>query len=66
MLSHLERLIFDLMVTQKAFERDFDRHWANLQAAQIRLSMDQSNEWEDFLRKRHLRGKVHKAKNYRS
>ncbi|MFJ1607730.1 hypothetical protein ACIOHS_30780 [Streptomyces sp. NPDC088253] len=65
MLNHLERLIFDLMVTQYAFERDFDKHWSNLQAAQIRLRSDKSKEWESLLRKRHLRGKVHKSKNYR-
>ncbi|MBP2359972.1 MULTISPECIES: hypothetical protein [Streptomyces] len=37
MLGHLERLVFDLMVTQYAFERDFDTHWSGLEAARRRI-----------------------------
>ncbi|NMI60939.1 MULTISPECIES: hypothetical protein [unclassified Streptomyces] len=65
MLTHLERLIFDLTVTRYAFERDFDRHWANLKAAQIRISADKSKEWELLLQRRHQRGKGHIRRNYR-
>ncbi|WP_101389252.1 hypothetical protein [Streptomyces sp. TLI_146] len=65
MLRHLERLIFDLSATQYAFERDFDKHWANLKAAQMRISMDRSQEWEMLLQRRHQRGKGHIKRNYR-
>lgn len=65
MLSHLERLIFDLTVTQYAFERDFDRHWANLKTAQTRISSDKSKEWELLLQRRHQRGKGYIKQNYR-
>ncbi|WP_190124165.1 hypothetical protein [Streptomyces inusitatus] len=64
MLKHLERLIFDLTVTQYAFERDFDKHWANLKAAQTRISVDRSKEWELLLRRRHQRGKKYAGRNY--
>ncbi|MEV7813310.1 hypothetical protein AB0P05_21610 [Streptomyces flaveolus] len=65
LLKHLERLVFDLTATQYAFERDFDRHWANLKAAQSRISADKSKEWELLLQRRHLRGKAHIRRNYR-
>ncbi|MEV3872260.1 hypothetical protein ACWD6I_12620 [Streptomyces sp. NPDC002454] len=64
MLKHLERLIFDLTATRYAFERDFDRHWANLKAAQTRISMDKAADWELLLRRRHQRGKRHRGRNY--
>ncbi|TDU78201.1 hypothetical protein EDD91_4978 [Streptomyces sp. KS 21] len=65
MLKHLERLIFDLTATQYAFERDFDRHWANLKAAQTRIAMDKAADWELLLQRRHQRGKRHIRRNYR-
>ncbi|MEU7512183.1 hypothetical protein AB0B13_09290 [Streptomyces sp. NPDC042898] len=65
MLIHLERLIFDLIATQYAFERDFDKHWKNLRAAEVRISMNKSKEWELLLRRRHQRGKRHIGRNYR-
>ncbi|MFD8898077.1 hypothetical protein [Streptomyces ardesiacus] len=64
LLDHLARLIFDLMATRYAFERDFDKHWANLRAAQVRIEMGRSKEWEALLRRRQERGKKHRARNF--
>ncbi|MGP3947026.1 hypothetical protein [Streptomyces sp. 6N106] len=64
MLDHLERLVFDLVVTRYAFERDFDKHWSNLIAAQNRIETGKSAAWEQLLRRRHVRGKRHRARNF--
>lgn len=63
LLDHWELLVFDLAVTKYAFERDFDRKWKNMRAAEERLVKGDSKEWEDTLRKRYLRGQRHRARN---
>ncbi|MEU0931235.1 hypothetical protein [Streptomyces malaysiensis] len=63
MLGHLERLIFDLVVTRYAFERDFDAHWSGLDAARRRIENGNSADWEQLLRRRYHRGRWHHETN---
>jgi len=49
LLDHLVALLHDLAVTQTAFERDFDKHWANLTAARHRLDLNSHRAWEKQL-----------------
>ncbi|TXL91843.1 hypothetical protein [Streptomyces sp. IB2014 016-6] len=63
LLDHWELLVFDLAVTKYAFERDFDRKWKNMRAAEERLKKGSAKQWEDALRKRYVRGRRHRAKN---
>lgn len=49
LLDHLVGLLHDLAVTKTAFERDFDRHWANLTSARHRLDLDSHRAWESQL-----------------
>lgn len=63
LLDHWELLVFDLAVTKHAFERDFDRKWKNMKAAEERLKKDASPQWEATLRKRYLRGQQHHKRN---
>lgn len=53
LLEHLVKLLHDLSVTRFAFERDFDKHWADLQAASHRLQLNRYKKWEDLLIRRH-------------
>ncbi|WP_329020346.1 hypothetical protein [Streptomyces sp. NBC_00690] len=65
LLDHFVALIYDLIVTRSAFERDFDHHWKNLESARARINRDASSDWEAFLRGRHERGRRHHWANMR-
>lgn len=54
-LHHMALLIYDLVVTRNAFERDFDIHWNNLHSAIRRLESGSAQNWEQMLRERHKR-----------
>lgn len=56
MLNHLVYLIHDLVVTKSAFDRDFDRHWRDLQDAWRRLTSDRTDAWNNQLIARYQRG----------
>ena len=45
-LDHLVWILHDLAVTDSAFERDFDKRWADLESAKHRLSLNKYQEWE--------------------
>lgn len=49
LLEHLVWLLHDLAVTKNAFERDFDKRWADLTAARHRLDLDSHKAWESQL-----------------
>ncbi|UWX97441.1 hypothetical protein N2K95_01740 [Arthrobacter zhaoxinii] len=53
LLEHLVRLVHDLAVTRDAFERDFDKHWADLNAASQRLEQNNYAVWEENLVRRY-------------
>jgi hypothetical protein len=53
LLEHLVWMLHDLAVTTVAFERDFDKRWTDLQAAKRRLELDNFEEWEDMLIRKH-------------
>lgn len=55
---HLIMLVFDSVVTKTAFERDFDKHWADLNSAYIRLQRGNYQQWEAMLRSRYSAGRV--------
>jgi hypothetical protein len=55
LLQHVSALIYDLVVTRYAFERDFDKHWGNLRSAAKRLEVGSSEKWVQMLRDRHKR-----------
>lgn len=65
LLDHFVALIYDLIVTRSAFERDFDHHWKNLESARARINRNAASDWEAFLRGRHERGKWHHWVNAR-
>jgi len=53
LLEHLVWLLHDLVVTQFAFERDFDKRWTDLMAAKRRLELDRYAAWEATLIRRY-------------
>jgi len=54
-LHHVTLLIYDLVVTREAFERDFDKRWKDLHSAVRRLETGSAERWEQMLRDRHER-----------
>jgi hypothetical protein len=54
-LHHVSLLIYDLVVTRTAFERDFDKRWNDLHSAIRRLESSSSEIWVQKLRDRHER-----------
>lgn len=54
-LHHVSLLIYDLVVTRIAFERDFDKRWNDLHSAITRLESSSGEEWAQKLRDRHER-----------
>jgi hypothetical protein len=64
-LHHLSLLIYDLVVTRTAFERDFDKRWNDLHSAIIRLESSSGEEWAQKLRDRHERRWQHMLGNAR-
>lgn len=54
-LHHVSLLIYDLVVTQTAFERDFDKRWNDLHSAITRLESSSGDRWVQKLRDRHDR-----------
>jgi hypothetical protein len=55
LVDHLVRLLHDLVVTKDAFERDFDRHWKDLESARRRLELDGYRRWEATLSEKYAR-----------
>lgn len=49
LLDHLVSIIHDLIVTEKAFERDFNKRWSQLQTTKRRLELDNYEKWETML-----------------
>lgn len=54
-LHHVSLLIYDLVVTRIAFERDFDKRWNDLHSAIRRLDSNSSDKWAKMLRDRYER-----------
>ena len=54
LLEHLVKILHDLAVTRFAFERDFDKHWDDLNAASRRLALDRSQSWEEMLVRKYM------------
>lgn len=61
LLDHLVALLHDLAVTKTAFERDFDKHWADLAAARHRLDLDSYQTWERQLISNYRRRPRHRV-----
>jgi hypothetical protein len=54
-LHHMALIIYDLVFTRQAFERDFDTRWNDLHSAIRRLESSSAEKWEQMLRDRHER-----------
>lgn len=65
-LHHVSLLIYDLVVTRIAFERDFDKRWSNLHSAIKRLESSSSDQWTQMLRDRHDRRWAYLIRNARA
>jgi hypothetical protein len=65
-LHHMSLLIFDLVITQTAFERDFDKRWDNLRSAIKRLESSSSEQWTQMLRDRYQRRWAYLIRNART
>jgi hypothetical protein len=55
LLQHMADLIYDLVVTRYAFERDFDKRWGDLRSATMRLESGSGEKWAQMLRERYQR-----------
>ena len=53
MIDHLVAVVHDLVITQIAFERDFDRNWMRLEHAKARLRQGRPNRWRANLVRSH-------------
>jgi hypothetical protein len=65
-LHHVSLLIYDLVVTRVAFERDFDKRWNDLHSAIKRLESSSSGQWTQMLRDRHDRRWTYLLRNARA
>jgi hypothetical protein len=55
LLEHVADLVYDLVVTRYAFERDFDKRWGDLHSATMRLESGSGEKWVQMLRDRYQR-----------
>ncbi|MGP9810585.1 hypothetical protein ACTZWT_03625 [Rhodopseudomonas sp. NSM] len=53
----LSRIVNDLLVGAKAFERDFDVHYGLLEQTRMNLRTRRFNDWEDSLKSKYQRGR---------
>lgn len=58
LLDHLWKLHFDALVTQTAFERDFQKHYAGVVNADRRLRNCDEEAWLSIIKKRYKNGRT--------
>lgn len=61
-LEALARLIHDLVAGNIAFERDFDKHFKNLETAKRDISTRSYSEWKSQMQEKFKRGKAIRTK----